>query len=63
MGCFGKEEERKMAHHGKGERERMEGLGGKQQGHKACFCPFMVMRNGGGGGGRLHLDQQWGAED
>lgn len=38
-----------MEHHGKGERERMEELGGKRQGHKACFCPFMVMRNGGGG--------------
>lgn len=41
----------------------MEELGGKRQGHKACFYPFMVMRNGDGGGGRLHLDQQWGAED
>lgn len=32
MGCFGKEEERKMEHYGKGERERMEERGGKQQG-------------------------------
>lgn len=47
-------------------RVRMDGRARGETGTatRPAFCPFMVMRNRGRRGGeRLHLDQQWGAQD